>query len=599
MSDCGQQAVVMSLCPHCHQVHCLDHRHPDQHRCSHRDAAPSASSKKPIVDRAWIRDTLGLPASKPTTGYKAPPPARPIIATKECGGPRSRVALMQLKGRAKGDAKIPLGERVYCTVIIRPSQGAAVECPLFFAKRHTIGKVLDVAMSHTAITGVDKQRLRPQDPESSQRHHPYQRQDQPSTSQRVPQSSGQGPAEASLTTTQQDYHPSENRVEAMPSTDQPARVPLSLVLKFRFHNMLIQGSPDLAPLKSDPHILLISGEPLPVWSTNKFEVYRLLGWVETEGLFVLSYAQVPCFHLQSDQCMFRLQHEFHLPDGTLVATIIRLVAMPPFVARDDEQGKMEWLKNMAKQDAKHAMAQLDVEVTDRIGSQTGVQTSASELAGTLAGNPSVTEPFGLKTKLEKYFSLPQVPLISMTTPRHLEPMDQDLREAFLTHRLVFRLAMESVCRFVKQVPFHGVPGKSPGIRHEYSQLVSMINKSIGVNNMKAGFWSILWNAVASRDAILELAESGEKIIIAYVSPRQVGPVAEIIDFGSINEANCRNTMNDVIPAFPVFTYKRISSDLSEEGQLRKLMAHYHNNDESFQLFRTGFIPLLDTLGIPY
>ncbi|KAJ1658781.1 AN1-type zinc finger protein 1 [Dispira simplex] len=159
MSACGKQAVVMSVCPLCQQVHCLNHRHPDQHRCSQRDTIPSANSKNPTVSRAWIRDTLGLPTSKPTTDHKPTPPVRPILATKERSGPRSRVALMQLKGRAKGDARIPLGERIYCTVIIRPYQGAAVECPLFFAKRHTIGKVLDVAMSHTSITGVNKQAM--------------------------------------------------------------------------------------------------------------------------------------------------------------------------------------------------------------------------------------------------------------------------------------------------------------------------------------------------------------------------------------------------------------------------------------------------------
>ncbi|KAL0246370.1 hypothetical protein GEMRC1_007582 [Eukaryota sp. GEM-RC1] len=104
--------VMTSLlvqCPKCHYSYCLEHRHPDQHRC-----------RKP-----------------------PPPPRKPFLLP---GSFNAIVMKRRRKDAAVGKKDIPIAERVYLDVVYQD------QCKMFFFTQSTAaGRAVDVIASHFKV----------------------------------------------------------------------------------------------------------------------------------------------------------------------------------------------------------------------------------------------------------------------------------------------------------------------------------------------------------------------------------------------------------------------------------------------------------------
>ncbi|RWS18499.1 AN1-type zinc finger protein 1-like protein, partial [Leptotrombidium deliense] len=113
--------LEITKCDMCSLIFCLNHRHPEGHKCK---VLNEQESKRNVVE-VKKRANKVVDAPKGTKGAKNEALAK-------------RVAFMKLKQTAKGVASLPVEERVYFNVTFEENTK-----PFYLSKEWTIGKCVD------------------------------------------------------------------------------------------------------------------------------------------------------------------------------------------------------------------------------------------------------------------------------------------------------------------------------------------------------------------------------------------------------------------------------------------------------------------------
>jgi len=144
-------ALVPAIsCPKCLRDFCLKHRNCEQHACAGPPSVPTVDSG--VADRAqtalarlrlWSAAKSKSLLSSSTSSPVPKPPSRIKIIT-------------ELKSNAKGDAKIPIADRVYL-IVEAEAQNATqpAQAKLFFNKSWSVGKLLDSAARFVKVSNVN------------------------------------------------------------------------------------------------------------------------------------------------------------------------------------------------------------------------------------------------------------------------------------------------------------------------------------------------------------------------------------------------------------------------------------------------------------
>ena len=143
-------------CPNCNRNYCLKHRMREDHNCANLvplGARPGNSQREKGLAaleklRAWgAAKQKSLGASMPKVPQSSAK-ANAAAAFKE---------LNELKRTAKGDAKVPMDQRIY--LYIKPNLDTPVEqdrgTPFFYHKDWKIGRVLDMAAKELHVQNVN------------------------------------------------------------------------------------------------------------------------------------------------------------------------------------------------------------------------------------------------------------------------------------------------------------------------------------------------------------------------------------------------------------------------------------------------------------
>ncbi|ESO12505.1 hypothetical protein HELRODRAFT_159053 [Helobdella robusta] len=123
--DCTQKELIEIICECCGQIFCLQHRHPQDHKCPEK---PTNRDKK--AKTAKLVDSLSFDKVK-NTKFTKPLNSRSANTT-------AKIALMKIKLKAKGDTGLPVDDRIYFDVMFEDSHHY-----VFFDKCWSIGKCLD------------------------------------------------------------------------------------------------------------------------------------------------------------------------------------------------------------------------------------------------------------------------------------------------------------------------------------------------------------------------------------------------------------------------------------------------------------------------
>lgn len=153
-------------CPTCHRHYCLKHRLREDHSCATLiplGARPSSASDIPARNLDKARSALGRLKvwGKEKQAAMVPKP-KPTTAASRI------VALNALKKDAKGDAKIPVEQRVYLHVEAEANTTTAKlpQGKFWYGKEWSVGRVLDAAAKGLQVEnmnnrgGGEEERLR-------------------------------------------------------------------------------------------------------------------------------------------------------------------------------------------------------------------------------------------------------------------------------------------------------------------------------------------------------------------------------------------------------------------------------------------------------
>jgi hypothetical protein len=132
-------------CELCGGNFCVKHRSPTSHSCARLESDKEIQDGKRVKSHQNAQSQASILERIRTTFSGAPQ----TDATQ-------RVRLMQMRSKAKGDAKITPSDRVYLECVFPFSAGLPPQV-LFFNKNHAIGKVLDLMATHGSIANHNNQ----------------------------------------------------------------------------------------------------------------------------------------------------------------------------------------------------------------------------------------------------------------------------------------------------------------------------------------------------------------------------------------------------------------------------------------------------------
>jgi len=149
--QCQTKELVLINCPKCQKHFCLSHRHSDQHTCIRDTQAEEAikqkismmGTAKSVQEKVKEQVTHKLDEAKSAGGAK--------------GAMASKLALMKLKGRAKGDNAVPQAERVFFMVDCPNKTQNPKPLDVFMSRLWTMGKAIDFMARQARIKNRNNQ----------------------------------------------------------------------------------------------------------------------------------------------------------------------------------------------------------------------------------------------------------------------------------------------------------------------------------------------------------------------------------------------------------------------------------------------------------
>lgn len=137
--SCETKNPCEMLCPKCSKHYCLAHRH---HGCL--DELPSKEAKKAVREAAK-KSKEQFEIAKKEADKKIEASLKQAELNPEKRRMAQQIRLMKLKGKALGDNKIPVNERVYFSIYPPLKDNHVVPAvPLFTSKNWTVGRTIDL-----------------------------------------------------------------------------------------------------------------------------------------------------------------------------------------------------------------------------------------------------------------------------------------------------------------------------------------------------------------------------------------------------------------------------------------------------------------------